>query len=619
MMKPDTNRIAKDILVLARAILGGSLKGWLDPHGKFYSVPGGLTHEEVARKLWIGKTKLEDTRSSFWGSDRMYENGWFRVVPYGSDTLSATSAHSTRGSTHSLSDIQVHRLREMAIDAGMTKVVMDNGNTFKVVWADDSELMVARTILGFEFPTKEALDVYLKAHPKAKKDNHWVQNQKPEKKVEKQETVEKTVDSTKKSEFKLPESKMVKYEAGGTLGDIEKWKAKIIIGNSMGKDKKVGQMDEVGYVGINTRTNEIVPIARADEHRAGYELLYHLSEKGAIKGNPEDFITLFPSTNYPHYMTNDTHKYAQAVQKWLDYGGPNVVVHAQGVKKGGSLMNRKDYVTDMEEYAALDGNVPYGQKGPSKPAREMLENLEGAIAGVKSGDQSAFDKAKMAADRMNTFHSYTLRHFDDGVVFDKEIKEAKSEKDIGKLGQVLGKMAKELQDSLNQERGSKMSSYYPGFYGEGDDSDKRLGKMAGVDMAPVKKEGEIEKSSLSNSGQEVIGHFEKAARAVSKGLTMPGTMGTSFDRMQEEATGLVAKLQPMMDDVDGLGAALERVHRAVDKQDGDELQQALFAFNGVKNLLHNRLRKMQKDGIVKDKHFGDVKKALDEFDRLGQI
>jgi len=242
-------------------------------------------------------------------------------------------------------------------------------------------LVMAREVLGFEFPSQDALDKYLKDHPKAKKENHWVKGQKQEKKPQDstaEKTGEKTEDSTGKR-FEIPESKLVKYEVKGDLGNIENWKAKIVVGNSLGKKQKVGQMDEVGYVGINTRTNEIVPIARGDEHRSGYELLHHLHEKGAIKGDPQDFITLFDGNNYPHYTTSDTHKYAKAVKKWLAYGGNNVCVHSQGQNGSGN------YITDMEEYVALDGKVPYGQKGPSKPAREVLDGLEGAVKGVREG------------------------------------------------------------------------------------------------------------------------------------------------------------------------------------------------------------------------------------------
>ena len=838
-MEKGTKKIARDLLVIAKSVIGGAIKGWVDPHGKYFKVPGNLIHEDIARDYLVRKGEIDDGNDPYWGSDKLFKMGWFRVVSYGSDSLAAVSQYSSGQSLHTLTPPQIKTLSDMAIEYGLTSILQENGSKLITVWSDDSLGMVAKSRIAFEFPSKDALDKYLKDHPKAKSENHWVKNQKSDKKtddapvqkvqkkVEKPESKEKTIDidpeealgklddeigkakclrditgkgtgllfhgtikerkidkfdlskgdwgvgsdaaaqgkdgiyltddvqaaryfsrkagefyelhdekkrnkkdkdgkldaqgisdaawdrlfgpddgniiatklapdakikdfkgypskedvkkakeegfdgirfreqgmdgvedypdrhlgpsafksnttfvfnldkiqvvknnlsldkgkrnakpEAKPSQFELPENKALKYETPGNLGDIHKWKAKIILGNSMGDDKKVGDMDKVGYVGINTRTNEIVPIARADEHQAGHELLYHLAEKGMIKGNPKDFVTLYPTTNYPHYSSNNSHQYVEAIKKWLAYGGPNVVVHSVKQNSGGwSSGGEKEYITDMEEYAAKNGDVDYGQKGPTKPAGELLDSMEGAIEGVKKEDQKAFEDAATAANRIRTFDTYTIKKFDDADMFDKEIKEATEEKDFGKLGKVVGKMAKALQEAFKDEAGNKYSKN-PSFYGTGQDSGKRIEKMAGESVKSEKGKSE---EKLSSGGQGVIEKFEKAANAVSKELTMPGRMGPGFDRMSEAAEGLVKDLQPMVDDVDGLGSALERLHRAVDKQDGDELQQALFSYNGVKNLLHNRLRKMEKDGIVKDKHFGDVKTALSEFDRLGQI
>lgn len=474
-------------------------------------------------------------------------------------------------------------------------------------------LGMAREVLGYEFPSQNALDKYLKEHPKAKKENHWVEGKKPEKnlqKTEKTKTEEKSEDFGGK--FRVPESKMLKFEMPGDLGDIGKWKAKILLGNSMGKEQKKGDMDDVGYVAISTVNDEIVPIARADEHRSGYELLYHLQDKDVIRGRPQDFITLSDGTNYPHYTTKDTGMYAKAIKKWLEYGGKNVAVHSQGGDGNGP---EKHYVTDMEEYAALDGKMPYGQKGPSKAGREIIEHLEGAMGSLRDGkNKEAMEHAKVLADRLDNFSMYTA-----GWMEAKEFKEvvgkAENDGDVTGLGKAVQGVAKAMMDKLKRER-SLPYSYVSGLYGTGDDVDKRLEKAVG---AGVEAQKEDESSGISDTGQNVVGHLEKAAKAVTQGLDMPGTRGGGFDSVSEAAMGLVNELQPMVEDIEGLGSGLEMVQRAVDSGDGDKLQQALFSFNGVKNLLHQRLRKMVKDGVVKDKHFGDVKSAIGEFDRLGQI
>jgi len=72
-------------------------------------------------------------------------------------------------------------------------------------------------------------------------------------------------------------------------------------------------------------------------------------------------------------------------------------------------------------------------------------------------------------------------------------------------------------------------------------------------------------------------------------------------------------------EIEGLKQALENLERAVVVEKDEDVKQALFSYNGVKNLLHNWLRALDKEGVAKDKHFGNVKSGLAEFDRLGQI
>jgi len=176
---------------------------------------------------------------------------------------------------------------------------------------------------------------------------------------------------------------------------------------------------------------------------------------------------------------------------------------------------------------------------------------------------------------------------------------------------VISKIAKGMQSSLVEERASSYS-YVAGLFGTGDESDKRIAKVAGSEIAPEKKEGETKSPSLSPVGRDVVESLEKAARAAASNRG-------DVDRMSDAAMELIVSLLPMVDKIDGLGSALERVHRAADRFNEEALKQALFAFYGVNNLLHNRLRKLKQDGKTNDEHFGDVKMALEEFDRLGQI
>ena len=480
-------------------------------------------------------------------------------------------------------------------------------------------LVLAKSLIGYEFPSKEKLDDYLRLHPKADKANHWVKNQKPqekstepktEEKIVKKETEEKTPKTKTEeksvvSKFQIPEHKMLKFEAPGNLGNIDNWKARIVLNNSPSEKKKVGDMGEVGYVAINPNSNEIVPIARSDEHQAGYELLHHLSNKGAIRGRPQDFITLFPGNNYPHYSTSDTRKYAAACKKYLEYGGKNCAVCAVKQGKDGGT-----YVTDMEEYVALNSDLPYGSKKPSKPGREILEHLEGALEGVKAGDsKAAFDHTKKAFERMNEFRFYVVDSIDEFEEADKKRAQAEKDGDLDGLKKALKMAIGDMQKQVSSDS-SYQKEKTDGIMGEGDEGRERVKKMAGSsDLAAPKSD-----NGLSEKGQSVVESLEGAATAAAKGDDY-----SSVKRMKNKAEELSRQLAPIAEDVEGLGSALARLDRAIVGDGDEELEMVLFSFNGVKNLLHNRLRQLDKAGVAKDKHFGDVKKALAEFDRLGQI
>jgi hypothetical protein len=65
--------------------------------------------------------------------------------------------------------------------------------------------------------------------------------------------------------------------------------------------------------------------------------------------------------------------------------------------------------------------------------------------------------------------------------------------------------------------------------------------------------------------------------------------------------------------------AIEKVDSAIKSYKNDYLMLTLFDFNGLKNVLHNYLRRAKKEGKVDDEYFGDVDEALKEFSKLGDI
>ena len=108
--------------------------GWMDEDGKFYRVAFGA-HESFARRQ-LNPKELGNLGSG--ASEALYDKGWVRVVPYGSDAM---SAGTWNGKT--LNNTQLNEIIDMAIENGMTQVYLDNGNTFKVVWLDEKEMVAS--------------------------------------------------------------------------------------------------------------------------------------------------------------------------------------------------------------------------------------------------------------------------------------------------------------------------------------------------------------------------------------------------------------------------------------------------------------------------------------------
>ena len=120
------------------------------------------------------------------------------------------------------------------------------------------------------------------------------------------------------SQFVIPSKIQIHYQMVGDLSNIKNWKAKIILGNSLSRDQKKGNFENVGYVGISLSSNVIIPIARSDEHQAGYEFINYLANKKLIPN--EEYFTVYNGSNYIY--SEDDYKDAKiAYKKWLLYGG----------------------------------------------------------------------------------------------------------------------------------------------------------------------------------------------------------------------------------------------------------------------------------------------------------
>lgn len=138
---------------------------------------------------------------------------------------------------------------------------------------------------------------------------------------------------------------------------ISNWKTKIILCNSPNSDKgdKVGNWDEVGYVGVSydDHDNLIVPIARADEHQNGYELLGYFFRKGIL---PHDkFRTIFTSGHYNYVYYNEDHELcAKAYKRFLEYGGKNSSLLVRWRAEDGRTQEAD---IDLKTFVKVNGNI----------------------------------------------------------------------------------------------------------------------------------------------------------------------------------------------------------------------------------------------------------------------
>lgn len=123
------------------------------------------------------------------------------------------------------------------------------------------------------------------------------------------------------SKFRLPNGVPTKwFELTESMKDVENWKAKTILGNSLGEDNNPkGYLDKIGYVMISLVDNTIIPISRGDEHQRGFEVLdYFYASKYKI--NPDDYFPVWCfGNNYP-YDKEQVSKLKIALSKAEYYG-----------------------------------------------------------------------------------------------------------------------------------------------------------------------------------------------------------------------------------------------------------------------------------------------------------
>jgi hypothetical protein len=176
---------------------------------------------------------------------------------------------------------------------------------------------------------------------------------------------------------------------------------------------------------------------------------------------------------------------------------------------------------------------------------------------------------------------------------------------------------------------------YGGYIGDMEDVIERKGNI------------EVIKGKLSKPGQKIINILEKLAKEYAKFLSMEKKFYEPSDEDVENFNNdtyeLIKDIRKPNGPYDGLMSygkekkflTLNKVEQMLKKIPFLQKEHnyyhgfadLLFTFNGVKNLIHNRLRVMSKMDKIPDygddsKYvalFGDVELALREFERLGEI
>jgi hypothetical protein len=123
------------------------ISGWMNRAGEMFPLksagPGGIetganTHEDWAAKTikgfsYKGREGVQGPASKY-----LFDQGWMRVVPYGSD---AFMANTHKGLT--LSAKQLTSLKEIAQSVGAATVYLDNGHSSKAVWSENDQFSPA--------------------------------------------------------------------------------------------------------------------------------------------------------------------------------------------------------------------------------------------------------------------------------------------------------------------------------------------------------------------------------------------------------------------------------------------------------------------------------------------
>jgi len=181
----------------------------------------------------------------------------------------------------------------------------------------------------------------------------------------------KPVPKIKTPSVSIPKGYVGFVDGTGDLGSVDSWKVQVQMGNSVGRDEPgVGGWGKVGYVFLNPKTKQIVPIARSDEHHAGWDLMHELASKGVVK-NLDDWGHVYQHGTHV-YDSEDKDFYRKVFQTWLDLGGRDISVE---IYRTGSVRTGEKFLGTLTGFIKQKSFVP--QKGEiAAPGRDLIGGFE---------------------------------------------------------------------------------------------------------------------------------------------------------------------------------------------------------------------------------------------------
>lgn len=195
-------------------------------------------------------------------------------------------------------------------------------------------------------------------------------------------------------------------DVSGGLENVSSWKAKVVLGNSVGKnDPEVGDMGDVGYVMLNPKTKEIVPIARSDEHHTGWDLLRHYKSKGIVK----DIKGFYPIFSRGHtYIWGEVEEAIPAFKLWMQNGGPDLAAETYSRSSG-----EKSLAAHLSTWVSVKHGEEFKEGVIPPVGKKIIKDLEAAaletakVLKGKGTEEKVYQYARDIAHTLISFHLYS--------------------------------------------------------------------------------------------------------------------------------------------------------------------------------------------------------------------